>query len=127
MNETGAAYRNIRTGKYAKAREASGAGSTVLLEPDIAEDGDPSDWKLGFFGPEGKFYPVDRSISFVVKFPDETTEEVERLIEETGGDATEFFKRAIGLYKLARDAVHDGKAVGIASSPDALETQFVGL
>src|SRR5262249_33274265 len=118
---------NARTGKYAEAREVRGDGAAVSLRPDIPADEDPSDWKIGVFGPTGKFHPTDRSVSFVIKFPDETTEEVERLIEETGGDPTEFFKRAIALYKLAREAVDEGKAVGVTSNPEALETRFVGF
>jgi hypothetical protein len=37
------------------------------------------------------------------------------------------FRKALGLYKLAEEAKREGKAVGIAETPDSLETEFVGL
>lgn len=66
-------------------------------------------------------------VGFILQFPPDETRELDRLIKEAGGDPTEFFKRAISLYKLAKDATEEGKAVGIATSPDSLETQFVDL
>jgi hypothetical protein len=37
------------------------------------------------------------------------------------------FTRAIGLYQAAVQATVEGKHVGYATSPDALEVEFTGL
>jgi hypothetical protein len=37
------------------------------------------------------------------------------------------FRKALALYKLAREATKEGKAVGVAATPDVLETEFEGL
>ena len=49
------------------------------------------------------------------------------LMSRTGDSPSSLFRKALGLYKLAEEANREGKAVGIASTPDALETEFVGL
>jgi hypothetical protein len=49
------------------------------------------------------------------------------LISKTGDDPVGLFRKALGLYKLAEEAKRQGKAVGIATTREALETEFVGL
>lgn len=50
-----------------------------------------------------------------------------QLLCMTGESTDDLFRKAISLYKVAVEATQEGKAVGIATSPDVLETQFVGL
>jgi hypothetical protein len=130
MSESKPAFRNLRTGQFVGVRPVfrSGPGMNGLtILPDVPGDLNLQEWMPGVIGPDDKFRPTNPSVSYILKFPPETTAELDELIKETGGDATELFKRAIALYKLAKEAVHDGKAVGVASSPDRLETQFTGL
>src|SRR5438552_2578580 len=49
------------------------------------------------------------------------------LMRQTGDTPTELFHKALALYKLATDAIREGKEVWIVSTPDSLETRFVGL
>ena len=48
-------------------------------------------------------------------------------MQQTGDSLSDLFRKAIGLYKLAEEEKREGKAVGIATTPDSLETEFVGL
>jgi len=50
-----------------------------------------------------------------------------QLMNETADSPDDLFRKALALYKAAQDAHREGKAVGVASSPDALETEFVGF
>ena len=126
MTEARHAYRNLRTGEVVPARRVRGSDERGLLQPDVPEVASHSDWMPGIIGPDGKFHPADHSV-FVLDFPPGTTAELDHLIKDVGGDPTELFKRVIALYKLAKDAAQQGKAVGVATSPDSLETQFVGI
>lgn len=49
------------------------------------------------------------------------------LMNLTESDAEDIFRKALALYKAAVDAHWEGKAVGVAASPDVLETEFVGF
>ena len=49
------------------------------------------------------------------------------LAEASGTPIGDVLSKSVLLYKAAADASREGKAVGIASSADALETEFVGL
>jgi hypothetical protein len=126
MTEARHAYRNLRTGEIVPARRVTGSEAEGLVQPDVPESANQADWVPGTIGPDGRFHPADHSV-FVLDFPPETTRQLDNLIRDAGGDATELFKRAIALYKLAKDAAREGKAVGVATSPDSLETQFVGI
>ncbi len=57
----------------------------------------------------------------------EATRALEELTESTGQDVSVVFRKALALYKLAREATKEGKAVGVAATPDVLETKFEGL
>jgi len=57
----------------------------------------------------------------------EAAQALNELMSRTGDSPSSLFRKALGLYKLAEEANREGKAVGIASTPDALETEFVGL
>jgi hypothetical protein len=48
-------------------------------------------------------------------------------MREANENPSDFFRKAIGLYTLAKEAKREGKAVGIATTSDSLETEFVGL
>jgi len=57
----------------------------------------------------------------------EASRALEELTESTGQDVSVVFRKALALYKLAREATKEGKAVGVATTPDVLETEFEGL
>ena len=63
----------------------------------------------------------------VLDLPMEAAQALRDLINKTGDDPVVLFRKALGLYKLAEEAKREGKAVGIAATPDSLETEFVGL
>jgi hypothetical protein len=48
-------------------------------------------------------------------------------MKRTGDSPSDLFRKALGLYKLAEEAKREGKVVGIAATPNCLETEFVGL
>jgi hypothetical protein len=65
---------------------------------------------------------------YVLDITPDAAAELDQLMRQTGDDdATTFFRKALALYKLALDAAREGKEVGIAATPDSLETRFVGL
>ncbi|SRR5579871_6281216 len=71
---------------------------------------------------------VKTGMSYVLEFPPEAAAELDQLMRQTGDDdPTLLFQKALALYKFAVDATREGKEVGIASTPDCLETRFVGL
>jgi hypothetical protein len=49
------------------------------------------------------------------------------LVEETGESPGALIVKALGLYRLASAAKKEGKAVGVAPSPEDLETEFTGF
>jgi hypothetical protein len=59
------------------------------------------------------------------------SEEMNRVIEDlahrTNASKADLLNQAIGLYKAVSDAVREGKHVGIATSDDELESEFVGF
>jgi hypothetical protein len=63
----------------------------------------------------------------VLDLPAEAAQALNDLISKTGDDPVGLFRKALGLYKLAEEAKRQGKAVGIATTREALETEFVGL
>ena len=62
-----------------------------------------------------------------IKLTPEANQALDELMQRTGDSLSDLFRKAIGLYKLAEEAKREGKAVGIATTPDSLETVFVGL
>jgi hypothetical protein len=62
----------------------------------------------------------------VLTLPPAAAAAVNRVLEETGDNPGEMFRKALGLYMLALDARKRGKTVGSADSTDALETEFTG-
>jgi hypothetical protein len=65
--------------------------------------------------------------SYILEFPPDAAAELEQLMRQTGDNPTELFHKALALYKLAKDAAREGKQVGVALTPDCLETRFVGF
>ncbi len=49
------------------------------------------------------------------------------LAHKIHGTKGEVFRRAVGLFKLAIDAVEQGKRVGAVDSDQELDTEFVGI
>ena len=52
---------------------------------------------------------------------------LQELSSKTGESQDEVIRKALALYKVATEAVEQGKAVGIANDPNALESEFVGF
>ena len=65
--------------------------------------------------------------TIVLDLPAEAAQALKDLISKTGDDPVGLFRKALGLYKLAEEAKRRGKAIGIATTREALETEFVGL
>jgi hypothetical protein len=63
----------------------------------------------------------------VVDLPAEAMVAFKQLVEETGESPAALVVKALGLYRLAREAKGQGKAVGSAPSPDVLDTEFTGV
>ena len=57
----------------------------------------------------------------------EAAQAFNELMSRTGDSPSDLFRKALGLYKLSEEAKREGKAVGVATTPDSLETEFVGL
>ena len=57
----------------------------------------------------------------------EAAKALDDLIGRTRDTPSDLFRKALGLYALAEEAKRERKAVGIAATPDSLETEFVGL
>ncbi len=49
------------------------------------------------------------------------------LAHKIHGTKGEVFRRAVGLFKLAIDAVEQGKRVGAVDTDQELDTEFVGI
>jgi hypothetical protein len=127
MSGSQLAFRHLRTGKVVRARQVgTTAGGDVALQPDIEGSADPSDWMPGVEGPDGKFHPSLQT-KIVIDLPPEAAMMLNQLMRETGDDTTELFRKALALYRLAKDAIREGKHIGVAATPDCLETRFVGL
>ena len=47
------------------------------------------------------------------------------LLRDTRDSPDALFRKALGLYRLAFDALHEGKAIGAASAPEGLDDEFV--
>jgi hypothetical protein len=66
-------------------------------------------------------------MGIAIELTPEANRALDELMQRTGDSLSDLFRKAIGLYKLAEEAKREGKAVGIATTPDSLETEFVGL
>jgi hypothetical protein len=66
-------------------------------------------------------------LRIIIDLPPEATREIKQLVRETGDDLPDLFRKALGLYKASKEAVKEGKFVGIAGTEDSLETEFVGF
>ena len=65
--------------------------------------------------------------SIAIELSPEATRTFNELMSRTGDTPSDIFRKALGLLKFAEEAKREGKAVGIATTPDSLETEFVGL
>jgi hypothetical protein len=75
-------------------------------------------------GPSFRMYVGDK---ITLDLSPEARDLLNQLLNQTGDTPDDLFRKAIGLYKVAQDAHKEGKAVGVATSPDVLETEFVGF
>jgi hypothetical protein len=74
-------------------------------------------------------YGVDGSgyFSVCLKMSPESFADLDRLARASGTPLDDVISKAFILYKAAADASRSGKAVGIAPTPDVLETEFIGF
>jgi hypothetical protein len=81
--------------------------------------------------PAGTMTPIEIEPAvhtrYVIDLPPEAAVELRQLMAETGDNFKELFQKALGLYKVTKKAIKEGKAVGIAENEESLETKFVGL
>lgn len=75
-------------------------------------------------GPSRRVYIGDK---LTLSLSPEAREMLNQLLDLTDDDPDDLFRKALGLYKAAQDAHKEGKAVGVATSTDFLETEFVGF
>lgn len=52
---------------------------------------------------------------------------IARLARETGLSEGDVLRLALGMFKVAVDARKEGKHVGVAESPEALDLELVGF
>src|SRR5947208_3601507 len=71
--------------------------------------------------------PDPSHTQILIDLPPEAARQLNELLEETGDDLTELFHKSLALYKVSKEAVRQGKVVGIAETEDCLETRFVGF
>lgn len=57
----------------------------------------------------------------------EVVSAIRELQAMTGDDLGDLFRKALGLYKLAQEAIRDGLTVGAAEHAGVLEIEFVGF
>lgn len=67
------------------------------------------------------------SMRIVIDLPPVDAAIFDQFMRGTGDDTTKLFTKALALYRLAKAALREGKHVGVAESPDCLETRYVGL
>jgi hypothetical protein len=70
---------------------------------------------------------VTSSTQFILNLTPEAADELNQLMAQTGDNPTQLIRKALGLYKVTKQAIREGKAVGIAETADSLESQFVGI
>jgi hypothetical protein len=75
-------------------------------------------------GPMGRVFIGDK---ITLALSPEASEMLNQLLNLTDDSPDDLFRKSLGLYKAAQDAHKEDKAVGVATSPDVLETEFVGF
>jgi len=74
------------------------------------------------------FTPNDPGhISVSLHLSSESFNTLNQLADASGTSIGDVIAKAFILYKAAAQASREGKAVGIAPTPDVLETEFVGF
>jgi len=71
--------------------------------------------------------PPPHNARITLELTKEASQALEELMESTGQDVSELFRKSLALYKLAKEAEKDGMAIGATPQPEALETQFTGF
>jgi hypothetical protein len=77
--------------------------------------------------PVAIFVGYSGSFSLSLQMSPEAFSSLEQLAHTTGSSIEDVISKAFILYEAAALASRQGKAVGIAPSPDVLETEFVGF
>ena len=63
-----------------------------------------------------------QNIRIALELTPEAGRALDDLAESTGQDVSSLSRKSLALYKLAKEATKEGKAVGVAATPDVLET-----
>jgi metal-responsive CopG/Arc/MetJ family transcriptional regulator len=53
--------------------------------------------------------------------------DLEEMADSTGSNRTEVIRQALALMKIAHQARHEGRHVGIVSDASKLDTELVGI
>jgi hypothetical protein len=75
----------------------------------------------------GPSTPDSELVTAELKLSPFMNEKIDRLARELHISKGSVFTKAIVLLELAHDASREGKVFGIASSPDKLDVEIVGL
>ncbi len=89
-----------------------------IEQPVILRASDPRHIVADSFDDEGRLW-------ILLGLTPETDRQVEELAARTGDSKASLINKALGLYKAASDAFHQGKQVGIADGEQELETEFI--
>ena len=71
--------------------------------------------------------PLDTPVRYSVQLAPDLAKQLQELAASTGTTLTDIMGQAIALMFAAHDAKEQGRHVGIASDPERLDTEFVGL
>lgn len=101
--------------------------STASQHPSnsISDPGTPTSDSPRLEWGRGSWVHIGNNVS--LHFSNEVIDALNRLLVRTGDTPEDLFRKALALYTLASDAHTEGKAVGTATSPDVLETEYVGF
>jgi hypothetical protein len=101
----------------------------VELKEAAREQHAPSNMAVSQGIPRG--FPSDpetpSALRIIIDLPPAAAKEFKQLMTQTGDNLPDLIRKALGLYKMSKEAVQEGKFVGIAETQDSLETEFVGF
>ena len=107
-------------GSVAGSPIGSAVGSPVG-RPIGSSVGSPAGRPFGVRADSLDWYALDLHASGVV------VHAIDELARRLNEDPGQVLVKAVALLKAAVDAHEQGKAVGVAASPESLETEFVGF
>jgi hypothetical protein len=84
----------------------------------------PGEFATSSLVPDSGVWHVDGPNLALILKP-ESIEFLNNLLRDTRNSPEELFSKALGLYRLAVDAVREGKTVGAVARPEGLDDEFV--